>query len=202
MPLATMSWAVDSPTPDTGQTKCYYNDVEITCPDPEETFYGQDAHYSCYPQSYTKLDENGNALPDTATEWVMVRDNMTGLIWEVKTDDSSIHDKYDTYTWQNAQDIFIATLNSQNYGGHNDWRLPTIKEISTIVDISMEYPSPTINTDYFPNTDLYYYWSSTTYAYYPSIAWYVSMKPCSFLLQRSFRPRYSPGACRVVQIIL
>lgn len=34
--------------------------------------------------SYTKLDGSGNALPVSATSWVMVRDNVTGLIWEVK----------------------------------------------------------------------------------------------------------------------
>ncbi len=36
---------------------------------------------------YTKLDAAGNDLPTGATEWTCVRDNDTGLIWEVKTDD-------------------------------------------------------------------------------------------------------------------
>jgi len=86
-----------SPIPDTEQTKCYNNTSEITCPNPGEPFYGQDAQYITNPQSYTKLDANGNDLPDEATEWVMVRDNVTGLIWESKTDDNSIHDKDNTY---------------------------------------------------------------------------------------------------------
>jgi len=63
--------------PDTGQTKCYDNTREITCPQPGDPFYGQDAQYICNPQSYTKLDASSNDLPDTATEWVMVRDNVT-----------------------------------------------------------------------------------------------------------------------------
>ena len=88
----------------------------------------------------------------------MVRDNVTGLICEVKTDDDSIHDKDNDYTWQNAQDVFIATLNSQNFGGHDDWRLPTVKELSTLVDSSIPDPDPTINTDYFPNTISSYCW--------------------------------------------
>jgi len=66
--------------PDTGQTKCYNDTAEITCPAPGEDFYGQDAQYTTNPRSYTKLDASGNALPDTATSWTMVRDNVTGLI--------------------------------------------------------------------------------------------------------------------------
>jgi len=91
--LGTFVYALAGPLPDTGQTKCYNNylNEEITCPQPGEDFYGQDATYLINPPSYTKLDASGNDLPDSATSWVMVRDNMTGLIWEVKTDDGSIH---------------------------------------------------------------------------------------------------------------
>ena len=103
----------------------------------------------------------------------MVRDNVTGLIWENKTDDNSIHDRDNVYTWQDTQDIFIATLNSQSFGGHTDWRLPTIKELSTIVDSSIPSPGPTINTNYFPNTRSSYYWSSTTNVHTPINAWVI-----------------------------
>ncbi|MBF0201707.1 MAG: hypothetical protein HQK66_10430 [Desulfamplus sp.] len=54
---------------------------------------GQDGNYIINPRSYTKLDDQGNDLPITATSWTMVRDNVTGLIWEVKTRDGSIHDR-------------------------------------------------------------------------------------------------------------
>jgi hypothetical protein len=56
------------PIPDTGQTKCYNNTEEITCPQPGEVFYGQDGSYLINPSSYTKLDAAGNDLADTATE--------------------------------------------------------------------------------------------------------------------------------------
>jgi hypothetical protein len=170
------------PFPDTGLTTCY-DDVgnEINpCPLPGEPFYGQDANYApCNPHSYTKLDASGNDLPDDAPTWVMVRDNVTGLIWENKTDDGSIHDKDNLYNWDRAQGVFIATANSQDFGGYSDWLLPTIKELSTLIDSDIPYPGPTINTDYFLNTDYYLnrfsspYWSSTTYAGYPNVAWYV-----------------------------
>ncbi len=123
--------------PDTGQTKCYDDTQEISCPQPGGPFYGQDAQYVTNPQSYTKLDANGNDLPDgTPWPWVMVRDNVTGLIWEVKTDDDSIHDKDNTYTWERAMD-FGTTLNAVQFGGCSDWRLPTAKELASIVDSSV-----------------------------------------------------------------
>ena len=168
----------DYKLPDTGQTKCYDNVGEISCPQPGEPFYGQDGCYTINPPSYTKLDAQGNDLPDSVTEWVMVRDNVTGLIWEVKTDDhESIRYMYDRYTWQNAQDVFIAELNSQQFGGYSDWQMPTIKELATIIDHG-KY-DPAINTDYFPNTlsPQYWrpgYWSSTTYANKNDVAWGVS----------------------------
>jgi hypothetical protein len=170
--LSSIALAVDCPIPDTGQTKCYDHTQEIVCPRPGEPFYGQDANYApCNPHSYTKLDENSNALPDDATEWVMVRDNVTGLICENKTDDGSIHDKDDEYNWYDSQNVFIATLNSQNFGGHNDWRLPTVKELTSIIDNNRYAPS--INTTYFANTvsSESGYWSSTTNAYDPNSAW-------------------------------
>jgi len=118
--------AVPFSVSDTGQTKCY-DDLgnELTpCPTSGEHFYGQDAQYITNPQSYTKLDEDGNDLPDSATEWVMVRDNVTGLIWEVKTDDN----KGDKYNWEDA----ISYCGSLSLGGYSDWRIPTIKELSFI----------------------------------------------------------------------
>ena len=94
------------PVPDTGQTKCYTTSGgEIPCPQPGEDLYGQDANYTINPPSYTKLDSTGDVLPDDATTWVMVRDNVTGLIWEAKQnkdgnlDYSDPNDADNTYTW-------------------------------------------------------------------------------------------------------
>jgi hypothetical protein len=158
--------------PDTGQTKCYDNSDEITCPQSEQPFYGQDGNYTINPQSYTKLDVNRNELPEAATEWAMIRDNITGLIWENKTDNSSIHDKDNTYNWYDAQGVFIATLNSQNFGGYSDWRLPTFKELSGIVH--RDKLSPSINIDYFSRTQSDAYWSSTSIVFNTDYAWFVT----------------------------
>jgi len=157
------STTLAGPIPDTGQTQSY-----------TDTF-GEDSDYTINPQSYTKLDDQGKELSYTATSWAMVRDNVTGLIWEVKTDDGTIHDRDDTYNWYDAQDVFIQALNDVNFGGFSDWRLPTVKELLFIVN-SGRY-SPAITIDYFPNTQSSYYWSSTSYASYHGYAWRVHF-PC------------------------
>ncbi len=139
--------SVLSPVPDTGQTRCYGVDGKvIICPSLGQAFYGQDANYCINPMSYTKLDGSGNALLDDDTSWVMVRDNVTGLIWENKTDDGTIHDKNNKYTWfksnpdsnggnagipeniTNTED-FIKALNDAHFGGYSDWRLPSNLEL-------------------------------------------------------------------------
>ena len=156
--------AMAGPVPDTGQTRSY-----------TDTF-GEDSDYSINPHSYTKLGQNGVVLPDTATQaegWIMTKDNVTGLIWELKTDDGSIHDKDDGYRLQNAQDVFIAQLNSNSFGGYSDWRMPTVKELSWLVNSDIPYPGLTIDTAWFPHTVSSNYWSSTTYADYTYFAWRV-----------------------------
>ena len=175
--------------PDTGQTKCYNNSSEITCPSSEESFYGQDGNYTINPPAYIKMDDQGNYLPDSATSWTMVKDIITGLIWEVKTDDDSVHDKDNTYTWCDANSAtnggnagtcgdgtdtedFINTLNGANFGGFSDWRLPTREELRSVVDYGRH--DPAIDTAFFLKTVSSYYWSSTTYANDTYDAWVVS----------------------------
>jgi hypothetical protein len=149
--------ALAGPVPDTGQTACYDDAGNvITCPQPGQPFYGQDAQYGTNTQSYTKLDASANDLPDSASSWAMVRDNLTDLIWECKTDDNSIHDKDNTCHSPDAQQL-INQLNAAEFGGFSDWRLPDVKELSCIVNMSRM--SPAVNPDYFPNLILYY-WSA------------------------------------------
>ena len=186
------------PVPNTGQTRCYsVGGSEITCPSPGQTLYGQNANYATINlMSYTKLDGNGVALSDPASPWVMVRDNVTGLTWELKTkmdgvkDYSNPHDADNTYTWYDSNpatnggyagtpgsgtdtEDFINALNDELYGGKSDWRLPTVKELTYIVNYGIPYPGPTINPDFFPNTQQSFYWSSISHANYKIYAWGV-----------------------------
>jgi len=141
------------------------------------------------PLPYTKLDGSGNELPDSAKTWTTVRDNVTGLIWEMKTKDGELHDKDNKYTWYDSNpatnggdagtpldgtntENFIKALNDAMYGGYSDWRLPSFKELADIVKYSHRWAM--IDTGYFPNTQLSgIYWSSTTYADDTSYAWGV-----------------------------
>ncbi|RJR18074.1 MAG: DUF1566 domain-containing protein [Nitrospiraceae bacterium] len=104
--------------------------------------------FTVFADRYT---DNGN---DTIT------DNVTGLIWQ-KEDDNT------TSAWEQA----IAACEGLDFAGYDDWRLPNIKELRSIVDNSRY--SPAIDTTYFPNTDVSYYWSSTTGANNAALAWYV-----------------------------
>jgi hypothetical protein len=159
--------AVPNPVPDTGQTQSSTNT------------FGEDSDYTINTPSYTKLDASGIPLVNQnlsylTLPWSMVKDNVTGLIWEVKTANGDIHDKDKTYNWYNA-DLFINDLNTAHFGGFldNGWRLPTVKELSFIVN-SGTY-NPAINTAYFPNTPQYpTYWSSTTTANDSKDKWSVS----------------------------
>jgi hypothetical protein len=118
------------------------------------------------PSRYIKMDNAGKSLPDVSTSWAMVRDNGTGLTWEVKQNKDGIK-KYDdpndadnTYLWFESDQKFIKALNAANWCGFSDWRLPSSKELNTLVDSNGT--RPTINTAYFPNTQSSFYWSSTT----------------------------------------
>jgi pimeloyl-ACP methyl ester carboxylesterase len=181
--------------PDTGQTTCFDADGNVLnpCPAPGEPYHGQDAQYYGPARSYTKLDASGNAMPESATSWAMIQDNVTGLIWEAKEAKDSVkdyanpHDADNTYTWCDtdpdtngnyagtcgANDTmdFLSALNSgAGFAGHTDWRLPTLKELKTLIDRSRHTPS--ISTIYFPNT-ISDYWSSTADASNFENAWFV-----------------------------
>jgi hypothetical protein len=82
----------------------------------------------------------GGALSYTDNGDGTVTDGRTGLTWEKKTD-ANVNN---FYTWLDAL-AYVAELNAMNGGagfaGHNDWRLPNIKELLSIVDYSRFNPS-------------------------------------------------------------
>ncbi len=125
--------------------------------------------------SFTKIDSAGNPLPASATSWDCVRDNVTGLMWEVKTSDSGLRDASWTYTWYNSDndtnggdagtanggtcydtsncdtEKFVAQVNgSGGICGNTDWRMPTVDELSGLMDLGAT-TVPLFDTAYFPN---------------------------------------------------
>ena len=104
--------------------------------------------------------------------------NDTNLMWEIKGVPGTINDAIKIYTWTQAQ-IYIAQLNAANYAGYNDWRLPKITELGYIADYSILAPGPTIDTQFFQNTQPGQYWSSTPYAPNNEITWYFCFTDAS-----------------------
>jgi hypothetical protein len=142
---------------DTGITTCS-NETENGLPCPVAGFPGQDAEFGTNGFDFTKLDAAGNDLPTTATNHSCVRDNVTGLIWEVKTNDGGLRDQNKTYTFSQTTD-YVKNVNATNLCGFKDWRMPNLKELFGIADHS-QY-SPAIDTDYFLNTPSEGFWSSS-----------------------------------------
>jgi len=121
-------FSYDLIVPDTGQDLCYDWTAIIDCPSEGEDFYGQDGSYTINPPDLT---DNGDGT---------VTDNITGLIWEQKTE---VNETY-AYTYSNA----ITYCAELILGGSSDWRVPTRKEYSTILNFGRVNPS--LDIDYFP----------------------------------------------------
>ncbi len=89
-----------------------------------------------------------------------ITDNITLLIWQ-KIPYS------DTLTWEQAL-YYADTL---SYGAANDWRLPNIKELQSLVDVKRI--NPAIDNGFFTVGNSIKYWSSTTLPNQLSKAWYL-----------------------------
>jgi len=145
--------------------------------------------------SFTKLDENGNDLPASASNWSCVRDNVTQRIWEVKTNTTGLHNTSNTYTWYDTNPAtnggangtinggsctgsscdtqgFKAAVNQASLCGYNDWRVPTVSELQGIVNYNRS--SPAIDTTFFPNTRNSSFWSASPRTNFTNNAWTVS----------------------------
>ncbi len=105
--------------------------------------------YGTTKNDFEKYDAQGNILPNNAVSWAMVKDRTTGLFWEVKTDDASIHDKNRKFTYVEAEEQLIGKLNNMKFGGFTDWRMPSNDELYSIRKKGAE---PYINPLYFPHT--------------------------------------------------
>jgi hypothetical protein len=131
---------------ETNQTVCYNTQSPITCPNPGETYYGQDAQHASNLPGYV---DNGNGT---------VTDNTTGLTWTQSPDleDDGDIDVDDKLSFYDAL-AYPATLNAQEFGGFDDWRLPSMKELYSLMDFSGTDPSgpnpsgqiPFIDTSFF-----------------------------------------------------
>ncbi len=117
---------------DTGQTKCYDTKTQINC-SATGSFSGQDAQYLSNAPAYTN---NGDGT---------ITDVNTGLMWQKNPGDK--------LTYSQA----LTKLKTFKLAGYDDWRVPTIKELYSLInfngkDISSESTvgdTPFMDTNYF-----------------------------------------------------
>jgi hypothetical protein len=83
----------------------------------------------------------------------------------VKTPDSI------TRTWANA----LTYANGLSLCGYDDWRLPNVNELESLLNAEQADTAAWLNTQGFSNVQASYYWSSSTYASSTSDAWVVVM---------------------------
>jgi hypothetical protein len=154
------------PYPATGQTTCWNaGGIAIAC---AGTGHDGDVQAGATP-SFT---DNGDGT---------ITDENTGLVWEKLSDDGSIHDMNRSYTWEEAFTVHVATLNTTQFAGHDDWRVPNLNELTSLQNLG-SYPSvfPAFDAACAPGCDVLTcsctntterYWSSSTSAGFPTNAW-------------------------------
>ncbi len=159
--------------------------------------------------SFTKIANSGAELPASATlgsgpgQWACTRDNVTGLIWEVKTSDGGLRDQNDSYYWYNTDPSTNGGADGYDNSG-NTCEGYTVGQPATYCNtqaftarvngaglcghtdwrmptvkelegiVSFDRVGPAIDTTYFPNTPAgSVVWSGSPGADYSGYAWYV-----------------------------
>ncbi|XDD51129.1 DUF1566 domain-containing protein [Leptospira sp. WS92.C1] len=67
----------------------------------------------------------------------------------------------------------LSYCDSLNFAGKSNWRLPNIKELNSIVDLTSSSSTLSIHPSLFPNTKNSFYWTSSSFAPSPGNAWSV-----------------------------
>lgn len=172
----------------------------IVVPQGQDALYGRDADTQLVKVGggaagfdFTRICNNGEAegeggcpvdmtaddIGDGANQWACTRDNVTGLMWEIKSLDST-HLRYYQHTYSILtkvdEGVVTATYGTENRGtchddincdtdkfviqvnangglcGYADWRMPIKKELRSILNLARHTPASDI--DYFPDTNL------------------------------------------------
>jgi hypothetical protein len=122
----------------TGQTKCYGDRSPISAPAASQPFFGQDAQN---PGPRPAYKDNGDGT---------VSDLNTGLMW-VKQRGSKV-------TFDEAK----SGASSCRAGGFKDWRMPTIKELYSLIDFNGGYHPEGGSIPYIDTRNFEFQYGDTT----------------------------------------
>lgn len=104
-----------------------------------------------------------------------VTDQQTGLMWQVcshgQSGDRCQQGQAQGLSWQQALQ-YAATTRNKGLLSYHDWRLPTQAELRTLVNRQCNYPA--INTEIFPTTPPYWFWSISPMAGDGTFSWGIS----------------------------
>ena len=103
-------------------------------------------------------------------------DTETGLTWlrfahGQRWGNGNVVGDAERFTWDDAMKI-PDTFNQQGYAGHNDWRVPDVNELETLIDKIKGKEGNYIDADVFPE-NAWLFWSSSPNAGSSSNAWGV-----------------------------
>lgn len=93
----------------------------------------------------------------------LVTDRNTRLMWLQRPEETG-----PPVAWDQALEA-VKQLNEENFKGHDDWHLPNIRELESLVDLECHSPALPDAARFEAVGD--FYWSATTSVYTPSYAW-------------------------------
>lgn len=140
-------------------------------------------------KKYNFFDRTKNQAGTIVNDFVdngddTVTDRVTGLMWQKEGSSEGM-------TWADAKE-YVNKLNSVQFGGYSDWRLPTIEELASLIK-SMRAKGTYIDPIFSEKQQ--FCWSADTFA--PDIAWYVSFK--AGMIRHIYRFFYYVRAVRTIK---
>lgn len=168
-----------------------------------------------YKFDMTRINQDGSVNDGknyASQPWACVHDNKTNLMWEVKKTESGLQSATNTYSWYDEDkdsnggwagkanagvcagsncdtQSYVKAINEKKLCGFADWHIPSTEEFSTLVDTSIFYPGPTIQTAFFPEPPtVVKYWSGTTFRTRRATVWAWRFDYGSDYLQEKSEP--------------
>ncbi|MEI8623960.1 DUF1566 domain-containing protein [Pseudoalteromonas sp. B137] len=174
---------------DSGVGECYNNTQRINCESDDfpaqDAVLGRDSYANRLDKvgkgnlafDYTKLNEFADEVGDDSSDFTCIRDNVTGLVWEVKSvasgtvPNTSLRDGQNHYYWDigNATTVngkanttcssniscglqtYVNEVNAIDFCGGTNWRVPAYTELLGLIDYGKQGQNVLIDNTLFPN---------------------------------------------------